>query len=151
MAAGFVSAALINRSLGPSMRGIYAEMQTWIGLFAVIFGISMDTAIYHFANKSLYGSDDKARFVTIFSLSLIYALSASIAMIVFSILFPGEISSETSRYLFLLSIVLIATMLVGNLTIFLQALGHIQYSAVMGCVQGVSTADPDWHSLSSGN
>ena len=71
IAAGFLAAALINRALGPSMRGVYVEIQTWIGLFAVIFGISMDTAIYHFANKSLYGTDDKARFMTIFLLSLI--------------------------------------------------------------------------------
>jgi len=140
IAAGFLAGALINRALGPSMRGIYAEMQTWIGLFAVVFGISMDTAIYHFANKSLYGTDDKARFMTILLLSLIYALSASIALTVFAVLFPREISSEASRFLFLLSIVLVATMLVGNLTIFLQSLGNIQYSAIIGYVQGVSTA-----------
>lgn len=140
IAAGFLSGALINRALGPSMRGIYAEMQTWIGLFAVVFGISMDTAIYHFANKSLYGTDDKARFMTILLLSLIYAISASIALTVFAVLFPREISSEASRFLFLLSIVLIATMLVGNLTTFLQSLGNIQYSAIIGYVQGVSTA-----------
>jgi O-antigen/teichoic acid export membrane protein len=121
------------------MRGVYAEMQTWIGLFAIVFGISMDTAIYHFANKSLYGTDDKARFMTIFLLSLIYAFSASIALTAFAVLFPREISSEASRFLVLLSIVLIATMLVGNLTTFLQSLGNIKYSAIIGYVQGVST------------
>jgi hypothetical protein len=49
--AGFITAAMINRSLGPSLRGVYAEMQTWMGLFAVLFGISMDTAIYHLPIK----------------------------------------------------------------------------------------------------
>jgi O-antigen/teichoic acid export membrane protein len=140
MATGFLTAALINYSLGPSMRGVYAEMQTWVGLFAVIFGISMDTAIYHFANKSLYGNDVQARLMTVFSLSLVYALFASLALAVFSTLFPGQISVETSRHLFLLNLVLICTMLVGNLTIFLQALGYLRYSAVMGCVQGTSSA-----------
>ena len=137
MFAGFVSAAMINRSLGPSTRGIYAEMQTWMGLFAVIFGISMDTAIYYFANKSLYGTDDQSKFITTFSLSLIYGILASAALTIFVYAWPEKVSSETLKYLILLDVLLIATMLVGNLVIFLQAIGDIRYSAVIGVVQGV--------------
>ena len=137
LAIGFIAAALINRALGPSMRGIYAEMQTWIGLFTVLFGISMDTAIYHFSNKSLYEMDDKSKFVTIFSLSGVYGLLAALALTIFIFLWPKQVSSETSKYLLLLDFLLIAIILVGNLTVFLQALGNIKYSAIIGFVQGV--------------
>jgi len=138
MSAGFVTAAMINRSLGPSTRGVYAEMQTWIELFAVLFGMSMVTSIYHFANKSLYGTDDQSRFITTFSLSLIYGFLASAALTIFVYVWPEKVSSETYKYLILLDALLIATMLVGNLVIFLQAIGDIRYSAIIGVVQGAA-------------
>ena len=119
---------MINRALGPSGRGIYAEIQTWVGLFAVLFGMSMDTAIYHFANKSLYGSDDRSRWMTTFSLSLTYGLFAAAALTGFVLGWPEQVSSETFKYLILLDILLIATILTGNLIIFLQAMGDIRYS-----------------------
>jgi O-antigen/teichoic acid export membrane protein len=139
MAAGFLTASLINRSLGPSGRGIYAEMQTWMGLFAVIFGMSMDTAIYHFANKSLYEADEKSKFFTTFLLSMIYGLLASAALAIFVYGWPEQVSSETSQHIFLLNILLVATILIGNLTIFLQAIGDIKYSAIIGLVQGLTS------------
>jgi len=138
MSAGFVTAAMINRSLGPSARGVYAEMQTWIELFAVLFGMSMVTAIYHFSNKSLYGTDDQSRFITTFSLSLIYGFLASAALTIFVYAWPEKVSSETLKYLILLDALLIATMLVGNLVIFLQAIGDIRYSAIIGVAQGAA-------------
>jgi O-antigen/teichoic acid export membrane protein len=137
VAAGLFTAALINRSLGPPLRGVYAEMQTWVGLFAVLFGLSMDTAIYHFANKSLYGTDDMSRWMTTFLLSLTSGLFAMAALSIFVLGWPEQVSSETSKYLLLLDVLLIATILTGNLTIFLQAGGDIKYSAVIGVVQGV--------------
>ncbi len=140
MSTGFVAAAMINRSLGPSARGIYAEMQTWIELFAVLFGMSLVTAIYHFANRSLYGNDDQSRFVTTFSMSLIYGFLASSALTIFVCLWPERVSTETNKYLILLDALVIATMLVGNLVIFLQAIGDIRYSAIIGMVQGVMNA-----------
>ena len=138
MSAGFITAAMINRSLGPSGRGIYAEMQTWMGLFAVIFGMSLDTAIYYFANRSLYGTDDRSRLMTTFSLSLIYGLFATGALTIFVLGWPEQVSSETFKFLLLLDVLLIATILTGNLIIFLQAMGDIRYSAVIGVVQGMA-------------
>lgn len=135
MSAGFITAAMINRSLGPSGRGIYAEMQTWVGLFAVLFGMSLDTAIYYFANRSLYGTDDRSRLMTTFSLSLIYGLFATAALTIFVLGWPEQVSSETFKFLLLLDVLLIATILTGNLIIFLQAMGDIRYSAVIGVVQ----------------
>jgi O-antigen/teichoic acid export membrane protein len=138
MSAGFITAAMINRSLGPSGRGIYAEMQTWVGLFAVLFGMSLDTAIYHFANKSLHGADDKSKFFTTFLLSMFYGLLASAALAIFVYGWPEQVSSGTSQHIFLLNILLVATILIGNLTIFLQAIGDIKYSAIIGLVQGLT-------------
>jgi len=140
VAVGLFTAALINRSLGPSLRGVYAEMQTWVGLFAVLFGLSMDTAIYHIANRSIYGEDDQSRFVTIFSLSLGYAFLSAAALAIFVFLWPQRVSPETINYLLFLDALLILTMLVGNLIVFLQALGHIRYSAIIGVAQGMSNA-----------
>lgn len=137
MAAGFITGSLINRSLGPSGRGILAEMQTWVGLFVVIFGISIDTATYHFANKVTYGDDEKSRFVTIFLLNLIYALLATFALSFFVFLRPQQVSSKTIEYLFLLDIFLIIFMLATNLTVFFQALGNIRFSALIGIIQSV--------------
>lgn len=138
LATGFITAAMINRALGPSGRGIYAEMQTWIGLFVVLFGISMDTAIYHFANRLLYGTDDKSRLMTTLTLSLIYGLLAMGGLTLFVLGWPEQVSSETFRYLLLLDVLLFATILTGNLIIFLQAVGDIRYSAMIGVVQGVA-------------
>ena len=137
IAAAFLTAALINRSLGPSGRGIYAEMVTWVGLFSVIFGISMDTAIYHFANREIYGDDDRSRFVTIFSLSLIYALLATVALTVFVLFLPRQVSLKTAESVLFLDVLLIVTMLAANLTVFFQALGNIRFSALVGIVQSL--------------
>jgi O-antigen/teichoic acid export membrane protein len=138
MVAGLITAALINRALGPSGRGVYAEMQTWVELFAVLFGMSIGTAIYHYANKSLYGTDDRSRWMTTFSLSLVYGLFATGALTIFVLGWPEQVSSETFRYLLFLDVLVVATILTGNLIIFLQAMGDIKYSAIIGVVQGVA-------------
>ena len=82
IAATLFTGALINRSLGPFDRGIYAEMDTWVSLFIVIFGIGISTAIYHFANRELYGGDDKSRLTTISLLSFTYSILAAVALTV---------------------------------------------------------------------
>ncbi len=138
MVAGFITASMINRALGPFGRGIYAEIQTWIGLFAVLFGMSMDTAIYHFANRSLYGTDDRSRLITTLTLSLAYGLLAMGAFGFFVLGWPQQVSSEVLRYLILLEVLLVVSIFAGNLVIFLQAIGGIRYSAVIGMVQGVA-------------
>jgi len=132
-----ITAGLINRALGPSSRGILAEMQTWVGLFSVIFGISMDTAIYHFANRNLYESEDKQKFSTSFILSLALSFIAAISIAVFVNIWPEEASSKTAEHLILLSILLFFTMLSANVTVFFQALGYMGYSAYAGLLQAV--------------
>ena len=130
--------ALINRSLGPFNRGIFAEAQTWVALFVVIFGIGMQAAIYHFSNKSLYNYDDKTRFTTVFLLSFIYSILAALTLTLCVRYWPERFSSTSANYLILLNALIVTTMLTANLTVFLQAMGNIRSSALVGIAQAVA-------------
>ena len=135
ISATILTGALINRSLGPSGRGIFAEIQTWVGLFIVMFGLSMDSAIYHFANRTIYGADDKSRFMTISVLSLIYSIVAVMGFVFCIIYEPTLFSTDAIHNLVLISILLVSTMVVTNSITFLQAIGNMKFSAVLGAIQ----------------
>lgn len=134
----FLAGSLINRKLGPSNIGIFAEMQTWVNLFLIIFGISLDSAIYHFANTALYGNDNKSRFVTIGYLSFIFSVIGVFMFTLFIIFKPDQFSATTARLTFLLSILIIFTMVSNHLNIFLQALNKIKSSALVGVIQSAA-------------
>jgi O-antigen/teichoic acid export membrane protein len=129
MVTGFVTWGLINRVLGPSSGGVLAEMQTWVWLFATIFGLSIDSITYHLANKNVYKDDDKVKFTTIFLLNIIYAFLAAAALTLFVFCYPERVSSKTIEFLFLLDMFLIVFMLATNLMIFFQASGNFKFSA----------------------
>lgn len=133
----FITGCLINRALGPLGRGILAEMQTWVGLFIIIFGISIDTATYHFANRAVYGDDDRSKFVTVCLLNIVYALLATAALTFFVFYWPEQVSAGTIEFLFLLDIFLIMSMLATNLAVFFQALGNVRFSAQVGIMRAV--------------
>ncbi|HEX8949591.1 MAG TPA: oligosaccharide flippase family protein [Dissulfurispiraceae bacterium] len=135
--AGLFTAALINRSLGPSGRGVFAEIQTWITLFAVLFGLSMDTAIYHFANRELYAYEDKSKFITVCGLSIVLSVIAVSGLNLFAALRQEAFSSKATEYLVLLDCLLISTILATTLTVFFQALGNMKFSACVGMVQAL--------------
>lgn len=137
LAALFITGSLINRSLGPLGVGILAEMQTWVGLFMVVFGMGIDAATYHFTNKIAYPYDVKTKFTTIFILNIIYAILAASALTFFVFYWPQKISSKTIEFLFLLDIFLIVSMVTTNLVIFFQALGNIKFSALLGIIRAV--------------
>lgn len=135
MGAGLLTGGLINRALGPAGRGVLAEMQTWVGLFAVFFGLSLDTAVYHFANRARYGDDDCRRFVTVSRFVLLAALVGAAALASFARIWPGEVSAATAAFVVPLGLLLAATMVVSHLTVFFQALGQIRFVAVLGTAQ----------------
>lgn len=139
MAGSLITGAMINRALGTSGRGVYAEMQTWIGLFSVLFGISLDTAIYHFANRKCYGEDDKARFMTVTILSVVASLVAMLCLTLFVVIMPEQVSPETASFLVVLDLLLVGTMMVTNLTVLLQALGNVRLSALIGLAQAATS------------
>ncbi|MHB8067021.1 MAG: oligosaccharide flippase family protein [Desulfobaccales bacterium] len=135
MSAGLFMGALINRSLGPAGRGIYAEVLTWVTLFVMVFGLSMDTAIYHLANRSAYGDDDASKFTTILWLNLGYSLLAMVGLSVLVHYWSHLVSATTAHHVFLLAILILVTMLATNLLVFYQAVGNIKAAAVIGMVQ----------------
>lgn len=135
MSAGLFMGALINRSLGPAGRGIYAEVLTWVGLFVMVFGLSMDTAIYHLANREAYGDDDASRFTTILWLGLGYSLLAMLALGLLAYVQPHLVSATTASHLALLALLIMVTMPVTNLLVFFQGGGNIKAAALIGMVQ----------------
>jgi O-antigen/teichoic acid export membrane protein len=137
MVIALLTASLINRALGPTDRGIFAEIQTWVALFVVFFGISMDSAIYHFANESRYSNGINTRYITILGTTLVYSLGAIIALCLFVNFLPHQLSERAHSYLLLIAILIVLTMLTGNLTVFLQAIGDIKASAIIGTIQSV--------------
>ena len=132
--------ALINRALGPSARGVFAEIQTWASLFIVIFGLSIDSGIYHFANKERYHYDDSSRLTTILLMIFIYAVLAIIALTLCVMYWPERFSTSAVAYLVLLHMLLITTMLSVNLRVLLESLGNIKFSAIVGFIQALVNA-----------
>ncbi len=135
ISAGLFMGALINRSLGPAGRGIFAEVVTWVGLFVMVFGLSLDTAIYHLANREAYGDDDASRFTTILWLGLGYSLLAALGLCIMVHTWPHLVSASLASHVFLLAVLIMATMLATNLVVFYQAGGNIKAAAVIGAVQ----------------
>ncbi|PKL46586.1 MAG: hypothetical protein CVV42_15875 [Candidatus Riflebacteria bacterium HGW-Riflebacteria-2] len=134
----FVIHAVINRSLGPDGRGFLAEMQTWIGFFAVLCCMSMNTAIYHYSNKDKYNFTDGSKFVTVTALSLFYAVLGSMAFWLSVNSLPDTFSSNVIQYSQYIILLLFFTMLSTDLMVFLQAAGHIRYSAFIVTVQSIT-------------
>ncbi len=137
LAAGLLTGALINRSLGPGGRGVYAEMQTWVALFIVIFGLSLDSGINHYANRERYGSDDSRRFATTSLLATLYGIIGAGALAALVYLRPGEVSTKTAELIAPPTLLLFCSMLASNTTVLLQALNEVKTSAIIGMVQTV--------------
>jgi O-antigen/teichoic acid export membrane protein len=135
MATGLVTGGVINRELGPAGRGALAEMQTWVGLFVVVFGLSLDSAFYHFANRERFGDDDRRRFVTAAALILATALCGAAALVVFIRVAPGNVSADASRLVVPLGFLLVTTVSSSTLTVFFQSLGRVRFAALLGASQ----------------
>lgn len=131
------TASMINRTLGPASRGVYAEMQTWVAMLMAIMGLSLDTAIYHFTKTNAQEKDEANSFMTTIVLSLIYSL---LSIIVFqSMLFfiPGQFTIETHNYAFLLFGWLTTLILSNNFSVFFQARNKIIESSTVGFIQAL--------------
>lgn len=138
-AASVITAGLINRSLGPSGRGFYAEMLTWITLFMIVFGFSMDSAIYHCANEDLYGKNKPSKFMSILLLTFSYSLLAVLSFSLFIILWPDQVSLKTRELSLFLNILLISTMFFNNSLIFMQAINRIVFTSLVSIFQSLAS------------
>ncbi len=134
MMASIIIAALANRALGPSGRGILAEIQTWIALFTTVFGISLESAIYHFADKSRYGITDSTRFRTIALLSIGCSCCGAGALFATTQILPGQFSPTAIQNIFLASLVLFSSMFANHINIFIQATGNIRHVAIVSII-----------------
>lgn len=137
MIAAVVTASLINRTLGPDLRGVLAEIQTWAALIVSCFGFSIDTAIYHFSNRELYPGEDQDHLATVVCITLLCSLLASLFFFLLVHGRPGSVSQTTLKYLSLMIVLIISTMFSSNLAVFYQARERMVLSAVAGFSQAI--------------
>jgi len=135
---GVITAALVNRALAPAGRGFLAEIQTWAAAFAVIFGFSLDTAIYHFANRQRYVLSDSERLTTVLATSLGAALIAVLFFAALVAAFPGVLSPSARGALPLLVALLLSTLFFTNLQTLAQATGNVRTVALTSSIQAAT-------------
>lgn len=133
---GVLVGALVNRALSPAGRGIYAEVQTWVGLFIALFGCSLDTATYHFANRERYPVADGVRLTLTTAASLTVSALGAGAMRLTMEVAPQRFSAEAREHFFTIALLLTSTVLSTNLVTLNQALARVRFAAVLGLVQG---------------
>lgn len=134
---GLLSVALVNRALGPDVRGILAEMQTWVTLFVVVAGLSLDTAIYHLADRERHKFSDIEFVSGVLKISLLMSFVASLLM---AFVFWGAaryVSEQSREYYIALAFLLVSTMLLANLLTMAQARGKAKLAALSGAVVGI--------------
>jgi O-antigen/teichoic acid export membrane protein len=117
---------------------VLAEIQTWVGLFAVLFGISINVAVYHFANRERYTFADGARLTLTLGSSLGTSLLAATAMGTFFLVWPEKVSSQAVEHLTVVVGLLVATLFATNLLALSQSLGHVRLTAAASICQALT-------------
>jgi O-antigen/teichoic acid export membrane protein len=136
-ASGFIVGALITRALGTTGRGVFAEAQTWIQMSIALFGLSLDTAIYHFANRERYPVSDGVRLAITLTLTTGASLLAGTAMVLGARIFPDKLSSAAAAEIPLMFAAVVTTLMAVNLVTLAQALGRVKLAAAISTGQGV--------------
>jgi O-antigen/teichoic acid export membrane protein len=77
---GVISGAVVNHTLGPVARGDYAEILSWIAIYATASGFSAATAIYHYSNRRLYEFSRGELFGTVTALGALGAALAALGL-----------------------------------------------------------------------
>lgn len=127
---GLVSWGLINRELGPSGRGQYAEIITWVTMIALVSGMSIEKIVHHFAKRDIYEFPDALKGVLVLLLSSLLSMIGCSLFIGMTMLFPHFLSTSytTSFHLFTM---LVTTQLVANVAlVFLRSIGDIKYCMI---------------------
>ncbi|HEY5998746.1 MAG TPA: lipopolysaccharide biosynthesis protein [bacterium] len=135
LAAGMVTGALVNRALGPEGRGVYAELQTWVGLLLALGGLSLESGIRHFANRARYGDDSRARLTTVACVSVSLSLLAALLWGLVARQWPGLLSPQAAALTAVIALLLALSMTSAHLLVLLQSLGLVRQAAWAGIVQ----------------
>jgi O-antigen/teichoic acid export membrane protein len=135
LASGLVTTALINRVLGPEGRGVLAEAQTWVALFATLFSCGLDSAIYHFANRGQYQIAAETRALAVVVLSTLISILAGCGLLAFVVVWPEYVSYFVSQSTAVLMALVAATVFAANVTVFAQAEGRVAQSAMAALAQ----------------
>lgn len=141
MGAGLVPAMLMNRALEPAGRGVLAEMQSWVALFAVLFGLSLESAVYHIADARQHPEPQAEKFSTLLGATLACAGTAALAVALFAWLAPDMLSAQARQHLAPMALLLVCMMLGTQLVVFFQAAGEIPFIAKLNLAQtGITVA-----------
>lgn len=128
---------LINRVLQPAGRGSLAEMQSWVALMAVLFGLSIESAIYHIANREQHPEPLPDKYITTISIGLACAGLASLILGGIAMLDVGLLSEQAVRLLWGMLLLLVLSMMSTILSTFLQAQDEIPFVAKLNVIQTV--------------
>lgn len=139
MGAGLISGMLINRALAPAGRGSLAEMQAWAALFVVVFGLSLDSAIYHIADRKQYPQPVADKFITALCLVSGYAILAVGGLLLFARLAPGVFSIRSPELFWGVIALMVGTLWTATVNVFFQAEGEVPLIAKISMTQtGIS-------------
>lgn len=140
MAAGLLPVMLLNRALAPAGRGVLAEMQSWVALFAVVFGLSLESAVYHLANAREHPEPQADKFITLMWATLAGAGAAALALALGARMFPGLLPAQAGGLLPPMCALLVLTMLGTQLGVFFQAHGEIPFISKLTMAQTAASA-----------
>lgn len=132
LASLFVADGLVNRSLGPADRGVLAEMHTWVTMFVALAGLSLDTAIYHFANPDAYADPEETKLGTSVGMSAACSCAAAIGLLLLTNLASSSTSDQAARSIVFLMLWAFLFMVSRHLRVFLEAHKHVAVSAAIG-------------------
>jgi O-antigen/teichoic acid export membrane protein len=124
---GLVSWGLINRKLGPSARGQYAEIITWATLIMVVAGMSIDKIVHHFANREHYPISDTIKGIIVLSLSAILSIAGFTVFFVISLIHPEYIQLSGGIFILIIGMLVVAQIMSNSSLVFLRSVGDIKY------------------------
>ena len=132
---GIVTAGMVNRAMSPAGRGVIANVQTWVGLFVTLLGLSLTSAIYHFANRERYAYGDDARLFLVLLSSAGVSVVATVGMGTLFLWYPNELSTQAVNLWFVVLALPAATIYCVNLTTLGFALGRVRLASAVGVFQ----------------
>lgn len=132
---GMVTAAMVNRAISPVGRGIIADVQTWAGLLVTLFGLSLNSAIYHFANRERYTYGDDTRLYIVLLTSACASIVATAGMGGLLLAWPQAISMQAVALWSILLALPAATIFSANLMTLGVALGRVQLASGIAIIQ----------------